>query len=189
MEIFRPASKPTAAYHEWDPRYRVVVQSLVSQLEKLRSDVAFEHVGSTAVVGCGGKGVIDLLALYDGIAVDEVKAWLLGLGLGRQGTEFSRPWRESRPMYLGWYQFVGQEWLFYVHVVSASSDEVRRFRAFRDLLSRTPELVASYCSLKRSIIGLGVTDTDDYAVQKRDFFRTALGRQHELASVQDSITT
>ncbi len=180
MTLFKPASKPAAGYHAWDPRYLDVVRSLVAQLGQLRSDVTFEHVGSTAVTGCGGKGVIDLLALYEDGALHATKAWLLSLGLGRQGAEFSRPWSESRPMYLGWYAFGGEQWLIYVHVVDASSDEVRRFRDFRHLMSNNPELVARYGELKRSIVDSGITDTDDYAVQKREFFRTALGSGHKL---------
>lgn len=53
----------------------------------------------------GGKGVIDLLALYLDGTLEETKRWLLGLGLARPGAEFSRPWSESRPMHLGWYQY------------------------------------------------------------------------------------
>lgn len=162
---FEPASKPRAGYCEWDPRYLVVARALLSQLAPARAGVNLEHVGSTAVVGCGGKGVIDLIALYEDGALEDTKAWLLSLGLSRQGPEFARPWAESRPMYLGWYRHVGEQWLVYVHVLSSASDEVRRFCAFRDLLSGSAELLAAYCQLKRDIVASGITDTDEYAVK------------------------
>jgi GrpB-like predicted nucleotidyltransferase (UPF0157 family) len=76
--------------------------------------------------------------------------------------------------------YAGEDWLIYVHVVHVSSDEVRRFRSFRKLLTDNPELVAQYCMLKRDIVASGITDTDDYAVQKRAFFRAALGAEHKL---------
>jgi GrpB-like predicted nucleotidyltransferase (UPF0157 family) len=179
--IFEPASKPLVGYREWDPRYPEVVRSLLSRLVLSRADVTLEHVGSTAIAGCGGKGVIDLLALYRDGALEDARTWLLSLGLGRQGAEFARPWSESRPMYLGWYRYAGEQWLVYVHVVVSSSDEVRRFLDFRKLLSGSAELVAAYCQLKRDIVASGITDTDEYAVQKRAFFRSALGTLHTLS--------
>lgn len=180
VEIFEGATKPRAEYHDWNPRYPEVVQALLADVGKLPHSVTFEHVGSTAIAQCGGKGIIDLLALYPDGALDEVKSWLLRLGLGRQGPEFSRAWPESRPMYLGRYRYCGQPMLIYVHVVCSSSDEVRRFREFRDLLRSHPALVAEYCSLKRQILAEGISDTDEYAVRKRDFFRATLGASHTL---------
>jgi GrpB-like predicted nucleotidyltransferase (UPF0157 family) len=64
--------------------------------------------------------------------------------------------------------------------VCSSSDEVRRFREFKRLLSGSAQLVAEYCHLKRLILASGITDTDDYAAQKRVFFRDALGIGHAL---------
>ena len=64
MPIFEGASKPRAEYHDWDPRYLEVVLSLIGEMGPLPTGVAIEHVGSTAIQGCGGKGVIDLLATY-----------------------------------------------------------------------------------------------------------------------------
>ncbi len=68
----------------------------------------------------------------------------------------------------------------YVHIVSESSDEVRRFRLFRDRLSADPALVAVYCEVKRSIIEDGVIDTDEYAVRKRQIVHRILGTDHQL---------
>jgi GrpB-like predicted nucleotidyltransferase (UPF0157 family) len=180
MQLFKPARKPVAEYRDWDPRYPNLVRSLVSQFGELRTDVTIEHVGSTAISGCGGKGVVDLLALYEDGGLTDAKDWLLSLGLSRQGAEFSRPWSESRPMYLGWYQYDREDWLIYVHVVHVSSDEVRRFRSFRKVFTDNPELVAQYCMLKRKIVASGIRNTDEYAVQKRAFVRAALGAEHKL---------
>ena len=83
-------------------------------------------------------------------------------------------------MYLGRYRYLGEPFLIYVHVVAHSSDEVRRFREFRDLLRTTPGLVTEYCHVKREILAAGVTDTDEYAAQKRSFMRRALGASHAI---------
>ena len=180
MTIFESASKPKAMFQDWDPRYPEVVGSLLSILVHLPVGIEIEHVGSTAVPGCGGKGIIDLLAIYPDGALDETNASLLSLGLSRQGPEFARAWPETRPMYLGWYRYFGEPFMVYVHVVPLVSDEVRRFRDFRNLLRDSPDLVVEYCNLKRQILSAGILDTDEYAVRKRPFMRRALGSRHAL---------
>lgn len=83
-------------------------------------------------------------------------------------------------MYLGSYLSFGERFIIYVHVVHRTSDEVRRFRAFKERLAQDPVLLEEYCACKRRIIAEGVTDTDDYAVRKRPFFHKILGRDYAL---------
>ena len=178
--LLHPASKPSAEYHEWDPRYPKVVHSLLSALSPLPQFLTVEHIGSTSVPGCGGKRIIDLLALYEDGFLNVARTFLLSVGFGRQGPEFSRAWPEERPMYLGLYHWNDEPFLIYVHVVHHASDEVRRFRTFKERLMQHPELVKKYCACKRQIITAGATDTDDYAVRKRSFIHQALGLEHLL---------
>jgi GrpB-like predicted nucleotidyltransferase (UPF0157 family) len=149
-------------------------------MDPLPPFLAFEHVGSTAVAGAGGKPVIDLLALYEDGSLEETKRFLLGIGFGTQGSEFSRAWPKDRPMYLGSYQWDNESFLIYVHVVHKASDEVRRFRLFKERLMTDARLLDEYCECKKRIILNGVSDTDEYAVQKRPFLHKALGREHAL---------
>lgn len=55
-----------------------------------------------------------------------------------------------------------------------------RFRLFRDRLSSDAGLLAAYCEVKRRIISDGVTDTDEYAVRKRQIVHQILGADHQL---------
>ncbi len=61
LMIVRPARKPRAEYVEYDPLYPEVAERVIEHAS--RCGVAIEHVGSTSVPGCGGKGVVDLVAL------------------------------------------------------------------------------------------------------------------------------
>ena len=65
-------------------------------------------------------------------------------------------------MLLGAFRWSERTYTIYVHIVIESSDEVRRFRVFRDRLSADPSLVAAYCEVKRQIIEDGVIDTDGH---------------------------
>jgi GrpB-like predicted nucleotidyltransferase (UPF0157 family) len=182
--LLHPASKPPVEYHEWDPQYPNVVHSLQSALSPLPPFLTLEHVGSTAVPGCGGKRVIDLLALYEDGFLGEAKAFLLAVGFGRQGPEFSRAWPKERPMYLGLYHWLDEPYLIYTHVVHRTSDEVRRFRMFKERLMKNPGLIKEYCACKQQIVTEGIRNTDDYAVRKRLFIHKALGREHVLKKTE-----
>ena len=50
--IVESASKPKAEYREWDSSYPEAVKALVNELMPNPEYVTFEHVGSTAVIGC-----------------------------------------------------------------------------------------------------------------------------------------
>jgi GrpB-like predicted nucleotidyltransferase (UPF0157 family) len=178
--IIEPAGKPTAEYRDWDARYSAVVDALKSAMAPIPAFLLFEHVGSTAVPNCGGKGIIDLIALYRHGFLDRSKEFLVGTGFGRQGAEFSRAWPDDRPMFLGSFRWDEDTFTVYVHVIDEASDEVRRFREFRDRLAADSRLVAEYCSTKRRIIEEGVQDTDEYAVKKRSVIHKILGRAHAL---------
>jgi GrpB-like predicted nucleotidyltransferase (UPF0157 family) len=180
--VVERASKPKAEYHDWSPKYSEVVASLLEQLRPLPPFLAFEHVGSTAIPRCGGKGVLDLIALYDDGFLEPAKRFLVEVGFARQGPEFAKPWPDERPMFLGYYWQSKIRFLFYVHVLHHASDEVRRFRTFKSRLTENPALVDEYCALKRTIVKSGVTDTDIYAAQKRFFMHKVLGADHALAN-------
>ena len=182
--LLHTATKPIAEYHERDPRYPEVVRSLVSALSPLPPYLAIEHVGSTSIPGSGGKRVIDLLALYEGGFLSDAKAFLLAAGFGKQGPEFSRAWPTERPMFLGTYRWLDEPFLIYIHVIHRASDEVRRYRMFKERLMQNPDLLREYCACKRKILTEGVTDTDDYAVRKRPFIHKALGQEYALRATE-----
>ena len=54
------------------------------------------HIGSTAVMGCAGKGAIDLMVLYSPGCLTLAKRVLDELGFQRQTTR--DPFPEDRPM-------------------------------------------------------------------------------------------
>jgi GrpB-like predicted nucleotidyltransferase (UPF0157 family) len=180
IQIFKSAVKPQAHYVEYDPLYPVIAEEIGRKIRSQRHGLQIEHVGSTAVVGCGGKGIIDLLAIYPEGELDSTREYLLSLGLVRQGPEFKNPWRDERPMLLGWYQYNGKDYLVYVHVVSQSNPEIQRFRLFRERLSSNPAFLSNYNAEKKRIIDEGVQDTDVYAQLKRPVIREILGAEHQL---------
>ena len=55
-----PYERRVAALHAWDPRTTEVARRLGEFIGARRPDLVADHIGSTAVPGLPGKGIVDL---------------------------------------------------------------------------------------------------------------------------------
>jgi GrpB-like predicted nucleotidyltransferase (UPF0157 family) len=161
-----------AACHEYDPRAPHVAALLAELVNRYLPDVNVEHIGSTSVPGCAGKGVIDLMLIYPEGRLEAVRSLLDALGFQRQTTR--DPFPESRPMRIGAIEYDGAVFRIHAHVIACDSPEVGWTRAFRDRLRADPKLLADYVARKRGIIGAGVIDSVDYSIEKGPFIQKAI---------------
>jgi GrpB-like predicted nucleotidyltransferase (UPF0157 family) len=163
-------SQPTAC-HDHDPVATDVARRVAALIEPALPGVVVEHIGSTAVPGCPGKGVVDLMLLYPDGHLAAARDLLDALGFQRQtGRD---PFPEERPMRVGSLDHAGTTFLLHVHVIAASSSEAGLLRTFRDRLRADPSLVDAYVALKRAILQAGVTDPVDYCNHKDQFIQAA----------------
>lgn len=134
--------------------------------------VAVKYVGSTAVPGCAGKGVIYLMIPYREGDLSPVKRALEDLGFRCQGTR--DPFPEDRLMRVGSLEQDGEKFGLHIPVVPADSGEPEELRAFRDRLRSEPALLRRYVARKRRIIEGGTTGSVEYAEAEGTFVRQAL---------------
>ncbi len=148
----------------WDPRTAEVAAHISDLVIARRPDLAVEHIGSTAVPGLAGKGVVDLGIATDPPDVPRIASLLRDLGFGPQpGPD---PWPPTRPMLVGSLDRGGVTFRIHVHVMPEPL-ELRRQVAFRDALRADPELVRSYAALKEGIVRGGLLDGHQYTYQKQ----------------------
>ena len=164
-----PYTNAPASYHEHDSGAPEVARLLADAITAAGPDLSVEHIGSTAVTGCAGKGVIDLMVLYPPGHLTLAKRVLDELGFQRQATR--DPFPEDRPMRVGAVAQRGRPFRVHAHVIAADSVEAAELRAFRDRLRAEPELCSAYEACKRSILAAGVTDPVAYADAKGEFIR------------------
>jgi GrpB-like predicted nucleotidyltransferase (UPF0157 family)/GNAT superfamily N-acetyltransferase len=158
-----------AACQPWDPRSIAVAQRLATLIAAACPEAAVAHVGSTAVPGCDGKGVIDLLVDYGPAGLERARAALDGLGFQRQSS--ADPFPEERPMRVGEFVHDGVGFRVHAHVVAAGSAEALELVAFRDALRADPALLAAYVTEKRAVIAAGISDPAGYSRTKAGFIR------------------
>ena len=164
-----------AVCREWDPRAVEVAQVIDEILEPLMPGLRVEHVGSTAVPGCEGKGVVDLAALYPAGELAAARELIDSLGFQRQRTP--DPFPEERPMRVGGLRHAGRLYQLHVHILSADADEVVGLLEFRDRLRSDAALREAYIARKREIIDGGVSDPLEYCYAKGGFVDECLGRR------------
>jgi GrpB-like predicted nucleotidyltransferase (UPF0157 family) len=170
-----PYEKRQPVCQDYDGRAAEVAQQVAASIRSHLPGITVEHIGSTAVPGCAGKGIVDLMLLYPDGQLAAARGILDALGFQRQtGRD---PFPEDRPMRRGSVVYDGTTFLLHVHVIAASSPEAEELRRFRDQLRADSDLVASYVATKKAILAGGVTDSVDYAEQKGGFVQRALWSQ------------
>ena len=145
--VIAPYEQLPAICNDHDPRSFEVAKRVADLIESHLPDVRVEHVGSTAVPGCAGKGVVDLMVLYPPGRLPDVKDVLKALGFQQQTGR--NPFPEERPLRLGSIEHDGTRFRLHVHVIASDSPEVLELRTFRDRLRGEPMLLEQYVAVKR----------------------------------------
>jgi GrpB-like predicted nucleotidyltransferase (UPF0157 family) len=171
--IIGPYASRPAVCQDYDRRAADVARLVAALVSEHLPQVHAEHVGSTSVPGCAGKGVVDLMIPVPDGEMDRVKELLDQLGFQRQSGR--DPFPEERPMRVGSWTHDGETFLLHVHVIPASSPEVDDMRFFRACLRADPDSVKAYVARKREIIVSGVTDSLEYCRIKGEFIKEMLG--------------
>jgi len=158
---------------EYDPRVAAVARQIAGLICDHLPEGCVEHVGSTAVPGCAGKGIVDLMIPVSDEETQSVKTLLDRLGFQYQTNR--DPFPQDRPMLVGAWNYEGETFLLHVHVIPDDSPEVEEMRFFRTCLRADPELLKLYVARKREIVAGGMTDSIDYCEAKGKFIKDVLG--------------
>lgn len=163
-EVFRP----------YDPRCPEVAQRVAGLIVEQMPNARVEHVGSTAIPGCDGKGIVDLLLMYAPGCLAAARDALDELGFQRQtGLD---PFPEERPLRLGALEHDGELFRLHVHVVAEDAHEAAELIDFRDRLRADPGLVEEYVAGKQSALAGDPTNNIGYNRAKEPFIQKVIGR-------------
>jgi GrpB-like predicted nucleotidyltransferase (UPF0157 family) len=159
--------------HQAEPHALEVARRLIELIATRWPRTPAEHVGSSAVAGLAGKGIIDLLLPAEPADLPAVTQALVELGFQHQ-----RPavFPASRPMLWGAFRHGPTDYRVHVHVVPASSPEVAAMRGFRDALRADPLLRRQYGALKRAIVEGGPIDPVAFTKAKHDWITATLSQ-------------
>lgn len=163
---------PADAFRPYDVRFPEVAHRVAELIRERMPDASVEHIGSTAVPACDGKGVVDLMLLYPPGRLEAARDALDGLGFQRHVGPNAFP--EERPVRIGTLKHDGETFRLHVHVIAADSPEAAEQLRFRDALRADPSLVAEYVARKLAVLASGVADGDAYNRGKESLIRDVL---------------
>ena len=155
--------KEPAQFTEYKKAYAQVGLTLIEYIQQIPFDFKIEHIGSTAIPGCGGKGIIDLMMACHPDDFIAIRTAIDQLGFQKQSAK--EPFPESRPMRVGRIYWQNQDYSIHLHLVT-NKDEFNRHLAFRDKLRKNHDLVQEYEAVKKGILQVGITDSENYCSRK-----------------------
>jgi GrpB-like predicted nucleotidyltransferase (UPF0157 family) len=135
--VFKPYSK---IFQELFQKER---QRIASHLKEV---LAIEHVGSTAVPGLGGKGIIDIAIAVNKINMNAASKQLQDLGYEFRPT-FSTPDRFYFIIYLPDPEEGSRR--YHIHLTYPENSEWKEFIEFREYLRHHPKELQEYAELKK----------------------------------------
>ena len=168
-----PYSNSGAGYVAYDPGAIDVAAAVALLIENVAPWVKVEHIGSTAIPGCAGKGIVDVMVMYPASRLEATRAAIDALGFQHQKTGHIFP--EERPMRVGAMDHDGRRYRLHAHVVATTSPEVESLRRFRDLLCADSALRDAYQDKKRAIVHSGVLEPRAYTQAKGEFITSVIG--------------
>ena len=160
-------------FKEYDPKFPDLFQKEVKRFQSVLKDSPdIEHIGSTSVLGLGGKGVIDIaISALSVKKMNEYKNKLVGIGYA-----FSK--EDSTPDRLFLWQDLpyredGKQ-RFHVHIILKSSREWRQVLEFRNFLRNNPEYQKKYADMKKRAAKLANGDQEIYKKIKEPLIKKIL---------------
>jgi GrpB-like predicted nucleotidyltransferase (UPF0157 family) len=165
--IILPYPRQPVEYQDYDPRAPIVAQMVSDLIEQQLGAVKIEHIGSTAVPDCAGRGAIDLMLLYDREPIDLILSTLDTLGF--QWVQRTNALPDEWPKGAGAVEHDGSIFRIHLHVLPFDHPSVKERIAFRNRLRIDPALRAEYMRHKQSILDSGITDPIAYTATKGDF--------------------
>jgi len=172
-----PYTHKAAALRPYDPLYPEVA-AYVSKIIKAKINIiAVEHIGSTAINGCDGKGIIDLMVIYPRGFLGQTKEALSDLGF--QTQPHREPFGEERPMRVGSISYKERLFQLHIHVIQDTSEEINSALKFRDILRKDEDLRNRYISCKHHVLKTVGVDLLDYCKAKGFFVEKVLAHNIE----------
>ncbi len=131
----------------YDPMFPAVYAHIAAVLAPMLPENAhIEHVGSTAIPGVGGKGIIDCLIIVnaDQAAQVAVTLWEAGYGEDVQLRHMRADWWYAA----GDFDHEGNVYPVHIHISWAASKFANDIVDFRDHLRAHPDVALDYECLK-----------------------------------------
>jgi len=158
-------------FRKYNPEYQAFFTSEKKKIAKdLGSTAKIEHVGSTAIPGLGGKGILDIV-----VGVSKSKFGEAKKKLEKAGYEFRE--KASYPERLFFridYPYKNIKRRIHIHLTNFNGQDWKEIIDFRDYLLKHPDAVEQYIKIKKEGVKKALGDGEKYRKHKERFIRNIL---------------
>lgn len=154
-------------FKPYDSKFKNIYLKEKVKLQKILPDrIKIEHIGSTAVPGLGGKGIIDIAILIP------KKDWKKYVNLlEKKGFDYKpRPGDEKRKFMQKIVRYSGKERRIHIHLTT--KEFWNSFISFRDYLIENKEEMDKYARIKKEGIKRAKNDGKKYRMYKVDILKS-----------------
>jgi len=151
-------------FRKYSPQYQKFFQQEKEKLiQILGPKTKIEHIGSTAVSGLGGKGIIDILIGVNNFQIPKQK-------LEQADYEFRAQANYPERLFFRIdYLEKNKIRRVHLHLTKLNSSEWKKPLKFRDYLIQNPELQKKYTQIKKQALKISPGDGKKYREHKKEF--------------------
>ncbi|OGF27690.1 hypothetical protein A2303_00475 [Candidatus Falkowbacteria bacterium RIFOXYB2_FULL_47_14] len=156
-------------FRKYNPAYPAFFMSEKEKLTGILNPAArIEHVGSTAVPGLGGKGIIDIVVGASNFKTAKNK-------LEEAGYEFCEEASYPERLFF-WRDYTrkGGTRRIHIHLVKFPGRGWKEMVGFRDYLLKHPELIKEYAAIKKEAVKFAGGDGGKYKKFKKGFIEKTI---------------
>lgn len=153
---------------DYDPRWRDEFEKVKGYLYSLLKDhvIAIEHVGSTSVIGCAAKPILDIdIVVKSKEDFISVKTILESVGYAHRGDQGI----EGREVFKR--LFEDEYMAYHLYCCQKDSKELLRHLSLRNYLNDHPKVRDEYSRLKKRLAELYPQQILDYMEGKDEFVK------------------
>ena len=158
-------------FRKYDPEYRVFFTSEKKKIAiTLGSTAKIEHVGSTAILDLGGKGILDIAVGVSKSKIAEAKK-----KLEKADYEFRE--KASYPERLFFrrdYPYKNRKRRIHIHLTKFNGQDWKEMIGFRNYLLKHPDAVEQYIKIKKEGVKKALGDGEKYRKHKEKFIENIL---------------
>ena len=159
-------------FRRYSSEYQKFYKLEKMRLRKVLKSAKIEHVGSTALAGLGGKGILDIL-----IGVPKNKIRKIKEKLEDAGYEFRKSaGTPDRLFFRKDYSYKKSKRRVHLHLTAVNSKDWKDLISFRDYLKRHPEAVQQYEHIKKEAVRKAHGEGEIYRKHKQKFIKYILNR-------------
>jgi len=154
------------AFRKYNKNYKKLFLQEKVKLGKILGFLKnIEHVGSTSILGLGGKGIIDII-----IAASKNRIKIIKKKMEEAGYEFREvASTKDRIFFRRDYKYRNITRRVHIHLVEIGSKDYREHICFRDYLRINPQIVKEYADVKKQAVKLAKGDGEFYRKYKNKF--------------------